>query len=116
MIPGEVIAAEGTIALNEGKPTRIISVSNTGDRPIQVGSHYHFFEANRLLSFDREAAFGFRLDIPSGTSVRFEPGETRTVQLVGMCGARAYYGLNNLTAGGGKAEAFARAADHGFVK
>lgn len=116
MIPGEIITAGGSITLNTGKETHTIAVANTGDRPIQVGSHYHFFEVNRLLSFDRDAAFGFRLDIASGTSVRFEPGETRTVALVKMCGTHGYYGLNNLTAGGEKPQAMMNAVQNGFIK
>lgn len=115
MIPGEIITAEGKIILNADRETRTVSVANTGDRPIQVGSHYHFFEVNRLLSFDRDAAFGFRLDIPSGTSVRFEPGETHTVQLVAMTGTQGFYGLNNLTDGETKADALTRAAKKGFI-
>lgn len=97
MIPGEMIARDTTIELNANREERTLSVANTGDRPIQVGSHYHFFETNKLLSFDREVAYGMRLDIPSGTSVRFEPGETKTVQLVCVGGRRRMFGLNNLT-------------------
>ena len=86
MIPGEIIPAEGEIDLNAGRETRTMRVANTGDRPIQVGSHYHFFETNAALNFDREAARGFRLDIPAGTAVRFEPGQTREVTLVAYGG------------------------------
>ena len=94
---GEVIPAEGEIILNEGRVTVTVLVANRGDRPVQVGSHYHFFEVNRCLDFDREKAYGFHLDIPSGTSVRFEPGEEKEVQLVAMGGNRTVYGLNDLT-------------------
>jgi urease subunit beta len=86
MIPGEVIAADGDIELNAGQAAVTLQVANTGDRPIQVGSHYHFFETNPALRFDRAKARGFRLDIPAGTAVRFEPGETRTVRLVAIAG------------------------------
>ena len=95
MIPGEIIAASGDIELNAGAPTLTIVVSNTGDRPVQVGSHYHFAETNAGLSFEREKAHGMRLDIPAGTAVRFEPGDTREVPLVAFAGAREIYGLNN---------------------
>ncbi len=94
MIPGEIITAAGTITLNEGRPTISINVTNTGDRPIQVGSHYHFYETNEALKFDRRVARGFRLDIPAGTAVRFEPGQDRDVQLVALTGRRAVYGFN----------------------
>lgn len=94
MIPGEVLCKEGTIVLNEGRETLSLTVSNTGDRPIQVGSHYHFHETNAALDFDREKARGCRLDIPAGTAVRFEPGQTRDVQLVRYAGARRVYGFN----------------------
>ncbi|WP_324699837.1 urease subunit beta [Novosphingobium sp. RL4] len=93
MIPGEIIPAEGEIVLNEGREAISLSVANTGDRPIQVGSHYHFAETNPALSFDREAARGYRLDIASGTAVRFEPGQTREVQLVPYAGARRVFGF-----------------------
>ncbi|PXA83041.1 urease subunit beta [Caulobacter sp. D4A] len=93
MIPGEVIAAEGEIELNSGAPTVTIEVSNTGDRPVQVGSHYHFFETNNGLSFDRDKARGMRLDIPAGTAVRFEPGQTRSVTLIPLSGKREVYGF-----------------------
>lgn len=94
---GEVITAAGPVIINAGKKTVQVTVANLGDRPVQVGSHYHFFEVNRCLAFEREKAFGFRLDIPSGTSVRFEPGEEKTVQLVELGGRRRVYGLNDLT-------------------
>lgn len=93
MIPGEIIPAEGEIVLNEGREAIALSVANTGDRPIQVGSHYHFAETNPALSFDREAARGYRLDIASGTAVRFEPGQTREVRLVPYAGARRVFGF-----------------------
>ncbi|WP_181701318.1 urease subunit beta [Chthonobacter albigriseus] len=93
MIPGEVIAADGEIELNAGLPTVTLEVSNTGDRPIQVGSHYHFAETNPALAFDRDAARGCRLDIPAGTAVRFEPGQTRNVTLVPFGGKREVYGF-----------------------
>jgi len=93
MIPGEVIAAEGEIELNVGRPTIVIEVANTGDRPIQVGSHYHFFETNAGLAFDRDMARGMRLDIPAGTAVRFEPGQTRQVTLIPLGGNRRVYGF-----------------------
>ena len=93
LIPGEVIAAGGELELNVGRPTVTVEVTNTGDRPIQVGSHYHFFETNGALEFDRKAAYGFRLDIPAGTAVRFEPGQSRTVTLVTYAGARRVFGF-----------------------
>ncbi|MEN3148074.1 urease subunit beta [Neorhizobium sp. IRAMC:178] len=93
MIPGEVIAAEGEIELNSGAPTVTVEVSNTGDRPVQVGSHYHFFETNNGLSFDRDKARGMRLDIPAGTAVRFEPGQMREVTLIPLSGKREVYGF-----------------------
>jgi urease subunit beta len=99
MIPGEIIAASGTIELNAGQPTVTIEVSNTGDRPVQVGSHYHFAETNAALSFDREKAFGQRLDIPAGTAVRFEPGQTREVTLVPLSGKREVYGFRQKVMG-----------------
>jgi urease beta subunit len=94
-IPGEVIAAEGDLDLNEGRQTVTLSVANTGDRPIQVGSHYHFFETNPGLKFDRAKAKGFRLDIPAGTAVRFEPGQTRDVRLVAIAGTKTVYGFRS---------------------
>lgn len=93
MIPGEMKIATGEITLNEGRATVTLDVSNKGDRPIQVGSHYHFFETNEALSFDRQSAYGFRLNIASGTAVRFEPGQTRTVELVALAGERKVYGF-----------------------
>ncbi len=93
MIPGEIMPADGEIELNKGRASVSLDVANTGDRPIQVGSHYHFFETNPALSFDRDKARGFRLDIPAGTAVRFEPGQTRSVMLVAMAGKREVYGF-----------------------
>ena len=94
MIPGEIIPADGDILLNEGRPTVTLQVANTGDRPVQVGSHYHFFETNVALQFDRGLARGMRLDIPAGTAVRFEPGQTREVTLIPYAGSRTVYGFN----------------------
>lgn len=94
MIPGEIIVAEGDITLNEGRATVVVDVANTGDRPIQVGSHYHFFETNPALTFDRDKAYGFRLNIAAGTAVRFEPGQTREVELVAYAGDRKVFGFN----------------------
>ena len=93
MIPGEVFPADGEIELNAGRASVTVTVANTGDRPIQVGSHYHFYETNPALKFDREKARGCRLDIAAGTAVRFEPGQTREVQLVAISGARTIYGF-----------------------
>jgi len=94
MIPGEILPASGEIELNAGQPTVTIDVANTGDRPVQVGSHYHFYETNPALAFDRERARGKRLDIPAGTAVRFEPGQTRSVTLVPYRGERLVIGFN----------------------
>ncbi len=94
MIPGEVDVAEGEIELNKGRDTITLEVANSGDRPVQVGSHYHFFETNAGLLFERERARGFRLDIPAGTAVRFEPGQKREVRLVAFSGERVVYGFN----------------------
>lgn len=99
MIPGEIIAAPGEIELNVGADTVTLEVSNTGDRPVQVGSHYHFAETNAGLSFDRDQARGMRLDIPSGTAVRFEPGQTREVTLIPVSGKREIYGFRQLVMG-----------------
>ena len=99
MTPGEVIVADGEITLNAGRATTTVDVANTGDRPIQVGSHFHFYEVNRALRFPREEARGFRLDIPAGTSVRFEPGERRSVRLVALGGRRIVRGFNGLVNG-----------------
>ena len=101
MIPGEIIVKKGapSLAANVGLETKTLKVSNLGDRPIQVGSHIHFFEVNRALDFDREAARGFRLNVPAGTAARFEPGDSREIELVALAGERKVYGLNNLTDG-----------------
>jgi urease subunit beta len=99
MIPGEVLAAPGEITLNAGLPVTVLMVANSGDRPVQVGSHYHFAETNAALLFDRAAARGQRLDIPAGTAVRFEPGQSRKVQLVPLGGARIVYGFNQQVMG-----------------
>jgi urease beta subunit len=101
MIPGEILIDDscGEIIANAGRATAVVAVTNTGDRPIQVGSHFHFFEANRALRFDRQAAYGMRLNIAAGTAVRFEPGETKPVALVALAGARVVYGHNGWVAG-----------------
>ncbi|GGO82049.1 urease subunit beta [Marinobacterium nitratireducens] len=99
MIPGEIIVQAGDIELNAGRPTVTVEVANTGDRPIQVGSHYHFFEVNDALRFDRDQARGFRLNIAAGTAVRFEPGQTRTVELVEYAGDRKVYGFQGKVMG-----------------
>jgi len=99
MIPGEVFAASGEIVLNKDRAAITLSVANTGDRPIQVGSHYHFAESNAALAFDRKGALGYRLDIPAGTAVRFEPGQTRDVSLGPYVGARLVYGFNRAVMG-----------------
>jgi urease subunit beta len=94
MIPGEMKVAAGDIELNKGRKTVTLQIMNSGDRPIQVGSHYHFFETNEALKFDRKKAYGCRLNIAAGTAVRFEPGQTRTVELVGLTGLRRVFGFN----------------------
>ena len=99
MIPGEIITLPGEIVMNEGREAIVLKVANTGDRPIQVGSHYHFFEANAGLHFDRAKARGFRLDIPAGTAVRFEPGQSREVRLVAFAGKREVYGFQQKVMG-----------------
>lgn len=99
MIPGEIITQPGEIELNAGKETITIEVSNTGDRPIQIGSHFHFYEVNSALQFERESTKGMRLDIPAGTAVRFEPGDEKTVTLVGVAGSKEIYGFNALIEG-----------------
>jgi urease beta subunit len=120
LIPGEIITKDRDIAINEGRKTASLSVSNAGDRPVQVGSHYHFFETNKCLDFDRDSAYGMRLDIPSGTSARFEPGETRTVQLTALGGRKRVFGLNGLTAGQATGATLGKArnaaAEKGFIK
>lgn len=99
MIPGEYFIKPGHINANEGRDTTTLTVVNTGDRPVQIGSHTHFFEVNRMLSFDRQAAFGKRLNIMAGTAVRFEPGEEKSIELVHLGGNRHAYGMNNLVDG-----------------
>lgn len=121
VIPGEILFAPGDIEAFKGRTTKDVTVKNTADRPIQVGSHCHFFEVNRGLLFGREQAFGYRLCIPAGTAARFEPGEEKRVTLVALGGARTVQGINGLTDGNlddaqAKARALARAAEHGFIK
>jgi urease beta subunit len=120
MIPGEYILASDDIVANAGRPTAEVRVVSTGDRPVQVGSHFHFFEVNRALVFDREKAFGMRLNIPAGTAVRFEPGDDKIVSLVRLGGRAAVHGLNNLTEGGttdaDKPAAMRRAVERGFTE
>jgi urease beta subunit len=121
VIPGEVILGEGDIVVFKGRQTVELIVANTGDRPIQVGSHCHFFEANRALRFDREKAYGFRLQVPAGTAVRFEPGEDKRVTLISIGGNRVAYGINGLVNGRlddptVKAKAMAAARDQGFIQ
>ena len=99
MIPGELMAAAGDIELNAGRETVTVAVANRGDRPVQVGSHFHFFEVNDALAFDRAATRGFRLDVAAGTAVRFEPGQSRTVRLVALAGDRIVYGFNGAVMG-----------------
>ena len=99
LIPGEIIPEQGEIELNLGKKVKTLTVSNSGDRPVQIGSHYHFFEANKSLIYDRELAFGMRLDIPAGTAIRFEPGDTTDVKLVPFSGLRNAFGFNSLVNG-----------------
>jgi len=120
VIPGEIILGEGDIIAFKGRQTVELTVANTGDRPIQVGSHCHFFEANRALRFDREKAYGFRLQVPAGTAVRFEPGEDKRVTLVSVGGNRVAYGINGLVNGRlddptVKAKALAAAKQQGFI-
>jgi urease subunit beta len=98
-IPGEYLLHDGDIVLNAGRATVTLAVANSGDRPVQVGSHYHFYEVNTALLFDRDAALGMRLDVAAGTAVRFEPGQQRTVTLVALAGARRVFGFNNLVMG-----------------
>ncbi|MFL2932362.1 MAG: urease subunit beta [bacterium] len=120
MIPGEYILSEGTITLNKGRRSNKIIVSNRGDRPIQVGSHFHFFEVNRFLSFAREESYGMRLNIPAGTAVRFEPGDEKEVELVEFAGTKNIIGLNSLTEGiidtnENKEASLKRAKKDGFI-
>lgn len=116
MKPGEIKPAEGWIEINVGRDTKTVTVANTGDRPIQVGSHFHFIEVNKFLEFDREQAVGMHLNIPSGTAVRFEPGEEKEVELVEFGGRRHVFGLNKLTEGSThkKDEIVEKASDGGF--
>jgi len=111
VIPGEYLLEDGDIVANAGRRTVELTVANTGDRPIQVGSHFHFFEANRALRFERVQAFGMRLNVPAGTAVRFEPGDAKRVTLVELAGARRVFGLNGLTDGGDQTRALRRLAD-----
>ena len=99
MIPGEYVLSPAPLVINAGREAVDVAVTNTGDRPVQVGSHYHFAEANSALQFDRAAAYGRRLDIPAGTAARFEPGDSRTVRLIGLAGSREVYGLSNAVNG-----------------
>jgi urease subunit beta len=99
MIPGEIRVQDGELAINTGRDTLTITVANSGDRPVQVGSHYHFYEVNKALNFDREATLGYRLNIPAGTAVRFEPGQERQVELVAYAGERRVYGFNQRVMG-----------------
>lgn len=120
LIPGQIIPEPGTIRLNEGKETVSLEVTNTADRPVQVGSHYHFFEVNKLLSFDRKRAYGMHLDIPAGTAVRFEPGETKQVTLTTIGGSREGHGLNGLVEGklddpGVREAAIQKGKENGFL-
>jgi urease beta subunit len=121
LVPGEIILGEGDITVFHGRQTVELTVANSGDRPIQVGSHCHFFEANRALRFDREKAYGFRLQVPAGTAVRFEPGEDKRVSLVAIGGNRVAYGINGLVNGrlddaNVKAKAMTAAREAGFIK
>ena len=119
LAPGAVLCEPGVLTLNAGRESKKIAVANVGDRPIQVGSHYHFFEVNRMLQFDRAEALGLRLDIPAGTAVRFEPGDTKQVTIVALGGDRTVLGLNDLVNGSlddpqVRAEAIARCQAQGF--
>jgi urease subunit beta len=120
IVPGEVLPAEESVTINEGRETATVSVENTGDRPVQVGSHFHFFEVNPGLAFDRETAYGMRLDIPAGTAVRFEPGMNREVDLVAFGGDRVIHGMAGLVNGelddeDVRERALDRAAEQGFA-
>jgi len=110
VIPGEYVLGEGDIVANAGRRTVELNVASTGDRPIQIGSHFHFFEVNRALRFDRALAFGMRLNVPAGTAVRFEPGDEKRVTLVEIAGARRVFGLNALTDGADREQALAKLA------
>jgi urease subunit gamma/beta len=120
VVPGEVLPAAGAVTINADRSTVTLAVTNTGDRPIQVGSHFHFFEANRALRFDRAAAYGRRLDIAAGAAVRFEPGETRPVRLLELGGSREVWGCNGLVQGaldapGARESALERCRERGFL-
>ena len=120
LVPGELLPADEPVQLNEGRPTASVTVENTGDRPVQVGSHFHFFEANPGLQFDRASAYGYRLDIPAGTAVRFEPGQEREVDRVAIGGDRIVHGMSGLVNGSLddediKARAIERAIEGGFL-
>lgn len=119
MVPGEYLFDGAPLELNAGRATCVVEVTNTGDRPVQIGSHFHFFEVNRALTFDRAAAYGMRLDLPAGTAVRFEPGDIKSVQLVALSGLREMYGGSGLVNGrlddpAVKAQALARMKQAGF--
>lgn len=116
MIPGEIISRNKEVIINNGRKLEKVKVSNVGDRPVQIGSHFHFFEVNRLLQFDREKAFGYRLNIPSGTSVRFEPGEEKEVELVECAGAKRFIGLNGLVNGQANDETLALSLQNAKLK
>jgi urease subunit beta len=121
VIPGEPLPAEGEVELNEGRELKTVTVANTGDRPVQVGSHFHFFEVNKALEFDRGSAYGMRLNVPAGTSVRFEPGDEREVALVRIGGRRIVHGFNGLTEGAlddrdVREGAFQRAREEGYME
>jgi urease subunit beta len=118
LVPGEVVPGEGAVTLNEGRETAEVRVGNTGDRPVQVGSHFHFFEVNAALAFDRAAALGMRLNVPAGTAVRFEPGDEQTVELVAIGGKRRARGMNGLVGGsvdGDPSDALDRLRAAGFA-
>ncbi|GGL39358.1 hypothetical protein GCM10009037_23890 [Halarchaeum grantii] len=118
LVPGEVVPGEGDVSINEGRETATVTVANTGDRPVQVGSHFHFFEANGALAFDREAAFGMRLNVPAGTAVRFEPGDERDIDLVAIGGKQRAHGMNGVVNGsvaGDPGAALARLREAGFA-
>ena len=119
LVPGELDPGDGIVRINDGRETATVTVGNTGDRPIQVGSHFHFFEANRALEFDRRVAFGMRLDVPAGTAVRFEPGDVREVDLVAFGGNERLVGMNGLADGtttdGDAESALDRAREEGFA-
>jgi len=119
LVPGELDPGEGVVRINDERETTTVTVGNTGDRPIQIGSHFHFFEANRALEFDRRAGFGMRLDIPAGTAVRFEPGDVREVDLVAFGGTQRVVGMNGLTDGAtsddARGDALGRAREQGFA-